>query len=332
MKTILFALLCDHFIGDPPNQYHPVAWMGTAIGKFRRWGADSAVVQTSTRTQLAYGILVAGGGGLLMWWIGRFLRTILNLLPFPVALLLEGWLLKIMFSLSGLTHAASEVAEALQKGDLTEARRLVSWHLVSRDTSELDDSQLAAATIESVAENLSDGVIAPLLYYSVFGLSGAIAYRYVNTCDAMLGYRDEEREWLGKGSARLDDLLNVVPARLTAVLLLAAGTILDGFKHGFTSGQKTWQRGVAMWQRDARTTDSPNAGHPMSATAGVMGVSLEKVGQYNLGAGQEKPQVEDIGRVIRLVQVATALACLVLWLLALNQRRKDEGGNGLYTQ
>ena len=232
MKTILFAFLFDTFIGDPPNRYHPVAWMGSSIDYLRRWGRDSAVVQTSEGNQFIYGMLVACGGAGVMWWLGRLLNTLLSWLPAPLRWLAEAWILKTMFSLGGLTKAADEVRVALERDELDEARRLVSWHLVSRDTTQLDASQLAAATIESVGENLSDGVIAPLLYYRLFGLPGALAYRYVNTCDAMLGYRDEAREWLGKASARLDDLLNIIPARLTAILLLFAGSGMEAAEHG----------------------------------------------------------------------------------------------------
>lgn len=323
MKTILLALLFDHTIGDPRNEYHPVAWMGTLIAKLRQQGEQTDLIQQSTQNQFAYGLFISFGGSLLMWGIGRFVRAVLALLPRPLAWLCEAWLLQTMFSLNGLTSAAQEVEAALYAGDLVEARRLVSWHLVSRDTSQLNESQVAAATIESVGENLSDGVIAPFIYYLLFGLPGAITYRYVNTCDAMLGYRDEAREWLGKGSARFDDLLNLVPARLTAGFILVAGAVQDGLLHSWEQAQTRWQDSVAIWKRDSQQTDSPNAGHAMSATAGALGVSLEKVGQYNLGEGLRQPKAEDIGRVVTLVQWATAIAVLFFWFARLFSRRRN---------
>jgi len=224
-----------------------------------------------------------------------------------VYLLLAALLLKATFAYTGLVKAARQVKAALERGDLPEARRLVSWHLVSRDTAGLSASQVAAATIESVAENTSDGVVAPLLYYALGGLPAALAYRFINTADAMLGYRDPTREWLGKVPARLDDLANLLPARATAGLLTLAAVLVGEEAIG------AWQ----VWRRDAGVTASPNAGQPMSAMAGALGVELEKVGQYRLGVGGRLPTSGDIGRAVRLMRAATALAIgSLVWLMA----------------
>lgn len=291
MRTLLEALIYDQMLGDPPNEYHPTAWMGNAIGRLKAEAPEG-----DDQTRMGYGGVIVLGGAVIVFLLGQFVQRITRGLPFGLGYSIDGWLLKTTFSFSGLVGAADEVRAALESGDLAEARRLVSWHLVSRDTSELDASQVSAATIESVAENLSDGVVAPLFYYAIGGLPLALAYRWVNTCDSMLGYRDEEHEWLGKIPARFDDLVNFIPARITAQSLLLVG-------------QQTVERDPSLmlpaehiYQRDASTTNSPNAGHPMSAAAGVLGVELEKVGQYNLGAGQIKPQPNDIGRMIELAQ------------------------------
>ncbi|MBI1895020.1 MAG: cobalamin biosynthesis protein [Acidobacteria bacterium] len=164
----------------------------------------------------------------------------------------------------------------------------------------LSKSQVAAATIESVSENASDAFVAPLLCYALAGLPGAFAYRFINTCDAMLGYRDQEREWLGKAAARLDDLVNLLPARLTAGLIVVGGVALGGRPI----------HAVRIWLRDRNLTDSPNAGHPMSAAAGVLGVELEKIGHYRLGCGQRLPAVPDIARAERLLW-CTAVAAII---------------------
>jgi adenosylcobinamide-phosphate synthase len=190
----------------------------------------------------------------------------------------------------------------------------LSWHLVSRDTSTLDESRIAAATIESLAENTSDSAIAPLFWYAVAGLPGALVYRFLNTADAMLGYRDAEREWLGKAAARLDDVANLIPARLTALCMILSAPWLGGRMEG----------GWRIWRRDAGTTASPNAGHPMSAAAGVLGVELEKVDHYRLGAGQPKPSARDIRRSQRLVIVSVAIALGIFitggWIRAVGAR------------
>jgi adenosylcobinamide-phosphate synthase len=214
-----------------------------------------------------------------------------------------------------LTYAARQIAAALDAQDLVEARRLVSWHLVSRDTSALEPHQVAAATIESVAESTSDGIVAPLLAYTVAGLPGALAYRFINTTDSMLGYRDAAREWLGKIPARLDDLANLLPARLTALLLtLGASVVGEGARNAW------W-----VWKRDSSKTASPNAGHPMSAMAGALDVELEKVGHYRLGEGQRAPCAPDVERSVRVMQAAVALgAALLIGVSVASQKKRRD--------
>jgi len=289
----LASLLQDLTWGDPPNRYHPVAWMGTAIAE-----AEGYVPPAGHGAQFVYGASVVIGGALGAALVGHLLERAVSALPRPLDCLAEAALLKTTFSVRGLSRAAEEVYLALQEGDLAEAQRLVRWHLVSRDTAGLDASQVAAATVESVAENASDGVMAPLLYYALGGLSAALAYRFINTVDSMWGYRDPAHEWLGKAPARLDDLANLLPARATAALFVVAAAIAGEDAGG------AWR----ICRRDAGNTASPNAGHPMSAMAGALGVTLEKVGHYRLGVGQRRPAPEDIPRSVRLLRLASALA------------------------
>jgi adenosylcobinamide-phosphate synthase len=319
LGTLLLALLIDTVWGDPPNRWHPVVWMGTLIHKLRR------LMPTSGRVGpfLGGGLIALGGAG-LVWVVGAGLHALALRLPWPMRLLVEALVLKSAFSLRGLVSAAREVETALHAGNLPEARRRLGWHLVSRETAHLDESQVAAATIESLAENLSDGVVAPLLYYQVGGLPAALAYRYWNTCDAMLGYRDAEREWLGKIPARMDDVANLIPARLTAWGILCAQTVRSGFaaSNGLASA-------VAIYRRDCRKTASPNAGHPMSAMAGALGVELKKAGYYRLGEGLAHPQTSDIRRAVRLVYLATAVwlgALFVISCVADSRRKGGENG------
>ena len=233
-----------------------------------------------------------------MWALAEIVLRLSRRLPAPLNMLLPIWLLKTTFSLRGLHRAAGDVEAALRADDLPEARRLLSWHLVSRETATLNAAQVAAAAIESVAENTSDGIIAPIFWYRTGGLPAALAYRYLQTCDSILGYRDAEREWLGKIPARTDDLLNLLPARLTALLFLALRP-------------RAWR----IWWRDSRLTASPNAGHPMSAMAGVLGVELEKVGHYRLNAGLRLPDVASLRRTRQLLLAAVGLFTLILLVL-----------------
>ncbi len=298
---VFFALLIDLTLGDPPNLFHPTAWMGILIAflsRHRPRGRAWAELLYGGMLMLV-GLTVTTGTGLALAWL--FAR-----LPLPVDWLLNALILKTTFSLRGLDRAAGEVQAALEQGDLSEARRLLSWHLVSRDTSQLTSGQVAAAAVESVAENASDSLIAPLFFYALGGLPLALAYRFVNTTDAMLGYRDPEREWFGKIPARLDDVLNFIPARLTG-LLLVCGAALGG-----SSAGKAWK----IMLRDARLTASPNAGVPMSAMAGAISIELEKAGHYHLGAGLNAPQITDLRRARRIYAFTATLAALLFSILA----------------
>jgi adenosylcobinamide-phosphate synthase len=292
------ALGWDVLLGDPPNAVHPVAW----IGRFARVFIDRAPREGPAR-QLLVGALIALAVpatcvGLV--WAAARATQMQPVLAFWVG----AALLKSTFAVRGLGAAGRVVRDALREGRLADARRALS-SLCSRDATTLDESQLAGAAIESLAENLSDSFVGPLLGYLLFGLPGAFAYRAINTLDSMIGYRGPY-EFLGKAAARLDDLVNLVPARVTALLLVAAG---------FSTGADA-PGGLRVLRRDRRATASPNAGWPMATMAGLLGVVLEKDGDYRLGDGLRPAAGADIARAWRIVAVAAALAA-VLGLAAL---------------
>ena len=310
--VVLAALALDLIVGDPPNRFHPVAWMGSGIG----W-AQRRAPKTGRAGPLCYGAALSLGGTLAAAATGKLLTVWLSWLPWPLRLLSEALLLKATLALRGLDRVAEVIHVALAKGDLVEARRLVAYHLVSRDTTSLSEAQVAAATIESVAENSSDSVLAPITFYVLGGLPAALAYRLVNTGDAMLGYRDAAREWLGKVPARLDDLANLVPSRLTAGLFVLAAWV----------GGEDAGGARRVWRRDAALTASPNAGHPMSAAAGALGVELEKVDHYRLGRGGRAPGAEEIQRARHLMRIACGLAALGLAVVGVGSHlwRRGDG-------
>jgi adenosylcobinamide-phosphate synthase len=225
-----------------------------------------------------------------------------------LGLLIEALALTSMLSLRGLARTALAVRDDLERADLGAARSRVGRDLVSRPTATLDPGQVASATIESIAENLTDAFLAPVLFFVAFGLPGVVAYRVINTADAMIGYREGALLYFGRVAARLDDVFNLVPARLAALSLVAAATIdrADG------------RRALATMRRDHGHTASPNAGWTMAAMAGALGVTLTKPGAYRLGDGPV-PSADDITRAVRLMAVAAALALppLVALLLAL---------------
>jgi adenosylcobinamide-phosphate synthase len=284
------ALVVDWTIGEWPAAIHPVVWMGKVIGLFER-----VAPRAGAGRQLAFGTAMALGVPAL--FAAASALVLAKARTFPVLELVAGVvLLKSTFALRALASAARKVERALSADRIDDARFGLR-SLCSRDPSNLGPPELVAATIESVAENASDSFVAPILYYALFGVPAAIAYRAVNTLDAMIGYHGRY-EWLGKASARLDDVLNWIPARLTATLLLFAGLL----------GGKRASRAWSTWRRDARTTESPNAGRPMAVMAGLLGVELEKAGHYRLGDPVEPLSVAKIGEARRVLGIAAALA------------------------
>lgn len=299
LLSLLLALVLDALLGDPPNRLHPVA----AMGSFIRWMARYAPKHGRVR-QFIYGVFLMFTG-LALFSLPLFLLDIW-LKPHPwLDVIVKAILLKMVFSLRRLLEAGHEVETALLQGDLPEARRLVSWHLVSRETNDLDEGHIASATVESLAENLADSFVAPLLVFALGGLPLAWAYRFANTADAMIGYHDEKHEYLGKFAARLDDLLNWIPSRLSGLLVVCAA---------FPVGADVLNAWKTMLAQHARTA-SPNAGWPMSAAAGALGVLLEKIGDYNLQGGPRLPKAADIARARRLILRAALLGGVMILLL-----------------
>ena len=282
------ALFFDWALGEPPNRWHPVAWMGRLVAL---WGRP-ALSEPWREFSRGAGLVIVGLIVVVIPLVA--VERGLGLLPVVPRVLLEGLLLKFVFSLRALCQAARRVQVSLESSDLEPAREQVGRDLVSRPTENLSAPLLASATVESLAENLTDSIVAPLGFYLAFGLAGAYAYRFVNTADAMIGYRDRAHEYLGKVSARLDDALNFIPARLAALMLAVAAPFAGGEVVG------AWR---IMWTHHTRTA-SPNAGWTMAAMAGALGVTLEKPGHYQLGLGP-LPGPRTIEQAVRLVRVAS---------------------------
>lgn len=284
------ALLLDLLAGEYPNRLHPTVWMGVLTDKLLDFAPHEG-----TAEQFVFGVaLVVAVAGLFavpLWfglqWLEQWNQG--------VYVLVGALALKPAFSIRALWAAARRVEMALIEGELTAAQAAVG-HLVSRDTAALGPGQVASAAVESVAENFTDSVVAPLLWFVVLGPTGAIAYRAVNTQDAMVGYHGRY-EYIGKAAARLDDVLNYVPARLGGLLLVAAAPFSGA------NGGAAWRTMLA----DHRRTESPNAGWTMSAMAGALGVRLEKIGHYVLGDGLSRPTAGSVERSLRVYMHATAL-------------------------
>jgi adenosylcobinamide-phosphate synthase len=291
------AVAADLLAGEPPARVHPTVWMGRAVTAARGGGAVRRPVPA-----LLQGVAIVAGGSLLAWLGGRAAERVCARLPGGPRVAALGLSLKPALSLRALLDAGGEVERALSRGDLVAARRLLGWHLVSRDAGALSAEEVAGAAIESLAENLGDGLVGPLVAFRLGGLGGAYLYRFVNTCDAMLGYRSRELEWLGKPAARTDDVLNLLPARIAAALLVAAAAACGEDASG----------ALRVGLRDARRTPSPNAGWPMAVMAGALGVRLTKGGTYVLNRGGRAPGAAELRRARRLVAVAGVLSAALI--------------------
>jgi adenosylcobinamide-phosphate synthase len=303
--AILVAVALD-LIGELPAPWHPVVWYGTAIGRLERCAPHGE------RARLAYGggmILIAAPLAILpAMAVQRLARRARATLAgrgharrgVAAAAVIEGAALTPFFASRMLVASGRAVRVALERDDLPAAREALA-SLVSRERADLDAPLIAAAAVESLAENLSDSVVAPLLCYALFGLPGAAFYRLINTFDSMIGYHGRY-EHLGKAAARLDDALNFLPARLTACLIDALAPLFGG------DVQAAWR----IWRRDARRTSSPNAGHPMAAAAGALGVQLEKVGHYTLGDARQLVTPATIQRAEKMVRTVGGVAILML--------------------
>jgi adenosylcobinamide-phosphate synthase len=290
LATLAAALLLDRLFGEYPTPLHPVVWIGKAVSLLLRLAP-----RTGWWRQLAFGAFLAAAVPALAAAAALAALHLAAALP-ALEVLLGTFLLKASFALRELGAAAARVRAPVERGDLTTAREALR-SLCSRDPSELDEEALLAATVQSLAENASDSFVAPLFYYLLFGVPGAVAYRAINTLDSMVGYRGPF-EALGKASARLDDLANWAPARLTAALLLLAGWLTGGDVAG----------GWRAFRRDRANTPSPNGGRPMAMMAGLLGVRLEKKGAYALGDPHYPLTPATVRQAWRLVAVAGWLA------------------------
>lgn len=284
------ALGIDIAAGELPAAIHPVVLVGRGIAILERQPpADPAAA-------LGRGIILVAVPGTLAAIVGWAAEQIPDRRVRSVASLL---LLSSSFALRGLVEAGRQTELALESGDLVTARTRVRA-LVSRPTADLDGAHLASAVVESLAENLVDSYVAPMAWYALGGLPAVLVYRVVNTADAMVGYRGTY-EYLGKPAARLDDVANLVPAWLGVASIVAAAPFASG------SARDAWR----TTRRDGGRTASPNAGRPMAAAAGALGVWLEKPGVHLLGIGGRTPTPADARRAGRLVVGAALLATVV---------------------
>ena len=292
--VLLSALLVDRVFGDPHSAFHPVALLGLFIGW---WGRPELFPPTVQRC-----------AGVVFWLITAALFAlpfylVAKIAPWYLYLLLAPFLLKSCFAWRSLEEHTLAVVAALKDG-VENGRDKVKL-LVSRNTAHLERHHILSAGYESMTENLTDSIVSPLLFFSVFGLSGSAVYRAANTMDAMLGYRDE-RERIGWCAARMDDLLNYIPARITTLLLLVYFAFCGRLSPA-----------VRIMRRDGRKRPGFNGGIVMAAMAGGIGIQFEKPGIYSIGDPERTldeagPGIILAARVVTLMVVILAVCTLFL--------------------
>jgi adenosylcobinamide-phosphate synthase len=277
------AYVVDLFFGDPPGYPHPVKLIGRAISFFEKkllqW-AHTPWMQRFLGIILA--LTIVSGAGIFTWaiirmaaWVHPVFSSVINIFFAYTTL-----------ATRNLYDEARKVIKVLEQGDITLARKLMGF-LVGRDTDRLDEKEICRALIETVSENTSDGVVAPLFYLLIGGPPLAMAYKALNTLDSMVGYRNDRYRYLGWASARGDDLANLIPSRLTALIFILSSFIL----------RKNWRGAWRATWRDGRRNPSPNSGYPEAAMAGALGVQLGGKNFY-FGRVEEKPLIGESERSI----------------------------------
>lgn len=300
------AYALDLLVGDPRGWPHPIRWMGHIITAMERKFYDEKASPLIQRTLgavfwLTVVTLVVLGAVVILRVSSQLFH------PFLAHGVLI-WMAFTTLATRGLHQESAKVAEALGRGDLSLAREKVAW-IVSRDTSELQEKDIVRALVETVSENISDGIVAPLLFLALGGPVAAMVYKAMNTMDSMVGYTNDRYRSFGWFAARADDVANWVPARLSGFLLVGAAALM----------KRDWRRAWRTMRRDARKMKSPNAGYPEAAAAGALGVQLGGANVY-FGERVEKPTLGDPGdpltlevynAMIRLMYVTSALGCIL---------------------
>jgi len=310
----LLAMVIELCVGYPERLTraigHPASWIGGLIAVLDRMlnhdEATDGVRRMGGVIALAVIIVIAGVAAFVTKWI-------LYLFPFgivPTALVASS-----LIAQRSLHQHVAAVASALEAGDLGAGRAAVS-HIVGRDTAELDDAGVARAAIESLAENFSDGVVAPVFWLAIAGLPGGALYKAINTADSMIGHRNKRYAAFGWAAARLDDLVNLPASRLAALILIAAAALRRDEAAAIDAWRTVWM--------DAPRHRSPNAGYPEAAMAGALGLSLggprvydgERVDDAPMGGGRWAANAADIRRALALYRTADAILIALLVVIA----------------
>jgi len=296
---VSLALGLDFAVGDPKSKFHPTAWIGTLIAKLTPFAKNSeklgGVFLVLIVTTIVSGVLIALDFGIKLITI--------DYISFILSILIGTILLKTTIAIRGMEKHVIAVVESIECNNIEAARDNLAL-IVKRNTKTLDKNHVLSGVLESVSENTVDGVTGPLFYYALFGLPGAFVYRAVNTIDSMIGYKNSIFKNVGWFGANCDKVLNFIPARLTALMMVLGAMIIGN----------DWRKSYQIMTRDGSKTESPNAGYPMAALAGALQTKFEKIDHYILGEGNLQLTTDHIKSGIALMKVTSILFCGIVTL------------------
>jgi adenosylcobinamide-phosphate synthase len=299
LTGLVIGVTIDFLLDDPPNRYHPVAWLGKLIEFFIPKLKDN---NTSARKEKLKGIVFATS---LVVTFGLTIHVTvsasLHVLGDSILILGSILFLKVAVSIRGMEKHVDEIVFELRANNWKSAQQKLSM-IVRRDTAQLDKQHILSAMIECIGESIVDGIVSPLFYYTFLGPAGAFVYRVINTLDSMIGYTDNYYNDIGWMSAKLDTYANSIPSRITAILIVFSAKLIGA----------DWKNSLRILQRDHDKTLSYNAGYPMASMAGALRIKLEKIGQYSLGDEYEPASVDKCRTAIILMKLTTILFCIIV--------------------
>lgn len=305
--VVVLALLIDRYIGEVPNRFHPLRWMGNILAAI-----DRHVTNRTSRSATVIGFLsyllvfiIFCGVGLCITSLLRYgLAAAVSPLAGEIAwIVATAFIFKISFAIFSFRKHCDPISDDLRAGRVEDAATKVQM-IVSRNTKGMDSEHIASSCCETVSENLVDSVYSPVLYFGIFGIPGAVMFRCANLMDAMWGYLNEKYARIGFFPAKFDDVLGFVTSRVSPYFVAVAGWMLG----------MDWRASVPAARAEHTKTPSPNSGWSMTAVAAVLGISMEKKGVYVMGSGP-MPAVDDIARCCRLVELSSIIYLLTVGLI-----------------
>jgi len=293
LSIIFLAIILDLLWGEPPSVIHPVVLMG----RLTEFLKPHLLNIKNRGSGIILTVILLSIFIIPLYFILQLFQ--LNVI---IYILVSTFILFTTFAIKGLINSVEQVKNQLDE-DINLARKSVS-HLVSRDTTNLSKEDLTSAAMETLTENITDSVISPLFYTFFLGILGGMAYRVINTLDAMVGYKDEINKDIGWFPAKLDDLMNYIPARLTGIIMVGSAAFMG----------LDWRNSYRVMINEACKTPSPNSGYPMAAAAGALGVQLEKNGVYTLGENKRSLDSSTIEQAILLSQITIIFFLIISFI------------------